>query len=207
MPERMKPLSEEGEQAVLNQLWGELRQNFGVRVSGNLDYSREGGEEKPVYKYAVLGGSNADRLGDAMVAMGKDVVKVTKSGWRPSKKGVEEMLQMLAGKDLGDRIVILYGMDNGVFYEEDEDGDRSLPKPDEKGKYHVVGKVEVATQKQAKGLFCNCLMILDRVKGCRKLLMAPGVRYFREACCVKEGCGYLYIIIHTENSYMYLAQN
>jgi hypothetical protein len=43
MPERMKPLSEEGEQAVLNQLWGELRQNFGIRVSGNLDYSREGG--------------------------------------------------------------------------------------------------------------------------------------------------------------------
>ncbi len=127
MPERMKPLSEEGEQAVLDQLWMELRQNFGIRVSGNLDYSRAGGEEKPVYKYAVLGGSSADRLGDAMVAMGKDVVKVTKSGWRPSKKGVEEMLQLLAGKDLGDRIVILYGMDNGVFYEEDEDGDRSLP--------------------------------------------------------------------------------
>jgi hypothetical protein len=40
-----------------------------------------------VYKYAVLGGSNADRLGDAMIAMGKDVVKITKSGWRPSKKG------------------------------------------------------------------------------------------------------------------------
>jgi hypothetical protein len=97
------------------------------------------------------------------------------------------MLQLLAGKDLGDRIVILYGMDNGVFYEEDKDGDRSLPKPDDKGKYHVVGKVEVAAQKQAKGLFCNCLTILDRVKGCRKLLMAPGVRYFREACCVKEG--------------------
>jgi hypothetical protein len=135
----------------------------------------------------VLGGSNADRLGDAMAAMGKDVVKVTKSGWRPSKKGVEKMLQLLAGKDLGDRIVILYGMDNGVFYEEDEDGDRSLPKPDDMGKYHVVGKVEVATQKQAKGLFCNCLMILDRVKGCRKLLMAPAVRYFREACCVKDG--------------------
>jgi hypothetical protein len=70
---------------------------------------------------------------------------------------------------------------------EDEDGDRSLPKPDDKGKYHIVGKVEVATQKQAKGLFCNCLTILDRVRGCRKLLMAPGVRYFREACCAKEG--------------------
>jgi hypothetical protein len=142
---------------------------------------------KPVYKYAVLRGSNADRLGGAMKAMGKDAVKVTKSGWRPSRKGVEEMLQLMAEKDLEGRFVILYGMDNGVFYEEDEDGDRSLPKQNDKGKYHVSGKVELATQKQAKGLFCNCLVILDRLKGCRKLLMSPGVRYFREACCVKEG--------------------
>ncbi len=47
--------------------------------------------------------------------------------------------------------------------------------------------MELATQKQAKGLFCNCLVILDRLKGCRKLLVSPGVRYFREAYCLKEG--------------------
>jgi hypothetical protein len=187
MPERMKPLSEEGERSVLDHLMDELRVNFGVRVSGSLDYSREGGAVQTVYKYAVLGGSNADRLGDAMTALGKDVIKLTKSGWRPSKKGVEEMLKLMEGQDLSERIIILYGMDNGVFYEEDEDGDRSLPKADEKGKYHVAGKLELATQKQAKGLFCNCLVILDRLKGCRKLLMAAGVRYFREACCMKEG--------------------
>ncbi len=60
-----------------------------------------------VYKYAVWGGSNADRLGDAMIAMGKDVVKITKSGWRPSKKGVEELLKMMEGQDLEGRIIIL----------------------------------------------------------------------------------------------------
>jgi hypothetical protein len=156
-------------------------------VSSCLDHSRVGGVAQVVYKYAVLGGSNADRLGDAMKVMGKDVVKVTRSGWRPSKKGVEDMLRMMDGKDLEGRIIILYGMDNGVFYAEDEDGDRSLPKADEQGKYHVAGKVELATQKQAKVLFGNCLTILERVKGCRKLLMAPGVRYFREACCSNEG--------------------
>ncbi len=43
MPERMKPLSEEGERCVLDLLMDELRVNFGVRVSGSLDYSREGG--------------------------------------------------------------------------------------------------------------------------------------------------------------------
>jgi hypothetical protein len=57
----------------------------------------------------------------------------------------------------------------------------------DKGKYHMKGKVELATMKQAKGLLCNCLVILDKVKGCSKLFVSPGVRYFREACCGKYG--------------------
>jgi hypothetical protein len=45
---------------------------------------------------------------------GKDVIKVMKGGWRPSKKVVAEIVEMMAGLDLEGRIVILYGMDNGV---------------------------------------------------------------------------------------------
>jgi hypothetical protein len=59
-----------------------------------------------VYKNAVLGGSNADRLG---VAMMKDVDKITKSGWRPSKKGVEELLKLMEGQDLEDHHPVWYG--------------------------------------------------------------------------------------------------
>jgi hypothetical protein len=43
MPERMKPLSVEGEKCVMDLLVDELRVNFGVRLSGCLDHSREGG--------------------------------------------------------------------------------------------------------------------------------------------------------------------
>jgi hypothetical protein len=99
---------------------------------------------------------------------------------------VEEMLALMAGKDLDGRIVILYGMDNGVYFAEDEEGDRSQPKPDEKGVYHVKGRVELATEKQAKGLLANCDPILDKVKENRKMLVAPGVRHYREPCCVAE---------------------
>jgi ACT domain-containing protein len=45
--------------------------------------------------------------------VGKGVVKVKKAGWRPSKKGVEEMLQKMSRKELDGCVVILYGMDNG----------------------------------------------------------------------------------------------
>jgi len=96
------------------------------------------------------------------------------------------MLALMAGKDLDGRIVILYGLDNGVYFAEDEEGDRSQPKPDEKGVYHVKGRVELATEKQAKGLLANCDPILDRVSENRKMLVAPGVRHYREPCCVLE---------------------
>jgi hypothetical protein len=125
-------------------------------------------------------------VGDVIKEMGKDVLKITKGGWRPSKKGVDEMVKMMAGKDLEGRTVILYGMDNGVYFEEDEEGDRSQPKPDVKGVYHVKGRVELATEKQARGLMANCDLILDRVKDNRKLLVSPGVRYYREPCCETE---------------------
>jgi hypothetical protein len=51
------------------------------------------------------------------------------------------MLELMKDKDLEGRVVVLYGMDNGVYYEEDEDGDRSLPKAVENVKFHVNGKV------------------------------------------------------------------
>jgi hypothetical protein len=57
------------------------------------------------------------------------------------------MVEKMVGVDLEGRVVIFYGMDNGIYYEEDEDGYRASPRL---MKNHVVGKVELATQKQAK---------------------------------------------------------
>jgi hypothetical protein len=161
MPARMKPLSQEGEKAIVDTLVEELRYNFGVRVSSKLQLSREGRDGKPVTKYAVMGRSNADRVGDVLEERGKDVIKLTKGGWRPSKQGVQDMLEMMGKVKLEGRVIILYGMDNATFYAEDEDGDRALPKPDKDNKYHVVGKVEVATKKQGRGLVHNCEPILE----------------------------------------------
>ncbi len=76
----------------------------------------------------VMGGSNADRVGDMLEERGKDVIKLTKGGWRPSKQGVQDMVEIMGKVDLEGRVVILYGMDNATFYAEDEDGDRALPK-------------------------------------------------------------------------------
>jgi hypothetical protein len=80
MPERMKPLPQEGEKIIVDTLVEELRQNFGVRVSSRLRLSRVGGEGRPVTKYVVMGSSNAGRVGDMLEERGKDVIKLTKGG-------------------------------------------------------------------------------------------------------------------------------
>jgi hypothetical protein len=50
------------------------------------------------------------------------------------------MVEKLGGVVKREEVIILFGLDNGTFYEEDEeDGTRRVPRRDEKGLYHVVG--------------------------------------------------------------------
>jgi hypothetical protein len=63
MPERMLPLTEAGERTLVETLVEELHTNFGVRVSSSIGMTREGGKVQPMFKYAVIGASNADRVG------------------------------------------------------------------------------------------------------------------------------------------------
>jgi hypothetical protein len=74
--------------------------NFGMRLSLNLILDRSAGGEIVVATttYVMLGGSNCDRLGDTLQAMGKRVVKVTQSGWRPTRQAVETMVETIREK-------------------------------------------------------------------------------------------------------------
>ena len=86
-----------------------------------------------------------------------------------------------------DAVIVFWGLDNGLYYQEDEDGDRSLPKKDLKGEYHVRGRLEIGSTKQAKGLLSNCGKILGNFEENRKVIISPTVRYYRAKCCEKEG--------------------
>ncbi len=123
-----------------------------------------------------LGGSNADRLGDVLAHLGYSVVKITKAGWKPTRKGVEEMVEMMGDQISEDAVVIMFGLDNCTFYEENEEGDRSFPKPDKDGHYHVDGRVEVASPRQVKGPMKNCAPIFEKLRRNKKMLLSPTVR-------------------------------
>ncbi len=95
-------------------------------------------------------------------------MKITKAGWKPTRKGVEEMVEMMGDQISEDVVVIMFGLDNCTFCEENEEGDRSFPKPDKDGHYHVDGRVEVASPRQIKGLMKNCAPFSRNSGGTRR---------------------------------------
>jgi hypothetical protein len=189
MPERMEPITEEDEAEVLAMFVTELHNRYGVRVSGKLEGRRDKLDTSSLSEVVCLGGSNADQLGDVLMGMGLNVVKITKPGWKPTKKGVEEMVALMGDMVSKDAVVIVQGMDNATFYEENEEGDRAFPKADKDGHYHVVGRVEVASLMQVKGLVRNCAPIFEKIKYNKNVILSPSVRHFMFTCCdSREHC-------------------
>jgi hypothetical protein len=119
--------------------------------------------------------------------MGKNVMKVTQSGWRPTRQAVETMVETIKENVAKEAVVVLMGMDNMAYYEEDEEGTRRLPRRDEEGTYHVEGKLVMAAPRQVVGLVKNCREVLEEVPDNRKVLFGPGPRYLRGKCCDKPG--------------------
>jgi hypothetical protein len=180
MPARAAPLLPEGEGRIMERLVEDLRRNFGVRVSENLCMDRCVAVQTSATVYRMLGGSHCDRLGDTLAAMGKTVVKLIQSGWRPTRQNVENMVEKLGWEVSKEEVIVLFGLDNGTFSKEDEeDGTRRLPRRDEKGQYHVVGKMVVAAPRQVVGQLKSYREVTDLVNENRKVLVGPGPRYLR----------------------------
>ncbi len=70
--------------------------------------------------------------------MRKTVVKISKKGWRLTKKGVEEMMEQMGDTISRQTVVVFYDLENGFFYEKMETGRK--PKADNES-YHFKGTV------------------------------------------------------------------
>ncbi len=182
-PEYVAPLSEESEKIILTSLVLELRENFGVKISSNLNMSRNRTGVGSATRYLLVGGRNSGILGDMLESIGRKVDKACIKGWRPTKNGVKEMAEQLEKKVTKDSVVIFMGLDNGLYYAEDDDGERTLPKKDKEGKYHVAGQVQLASCKHARNMINNCTQLWEILADLKKVIGGPLVRYFRISCC------------------------
>jgi hypothetical protein len=181
-PKKVAPLDEASERKILLSLAEELRKNYGVKISTNLKLTRVSTGKGSKTRYATVGGSNSDLLGKVMKELGKDVTRFSVSGWRPSRQGAEEMVELLDEQLTKDMVVVFMGLDNGSFYAEDEDGVTSLPwKKD--GKYHVEGRVQVANSRQIGNLVGNCEKVWSKMEENKKIIVSPMARYFWKKCC------------------------
>jgi hypothetical protein len=116
----------------------------------------------------IIGGSNAGQLAECCTALGLDVVKHVKSGWKLNKDSVNKILPELA-KTLATTSknvpVIIQGLDNSAYLGATEDGGMaplSQCVPKDKG-YHAIGALVVASEKsisssvsQLNRLICAC---------------------------------------------------
>jgi hypothetical protein len=190
--EQVAPFPQEVEAAQVLIMRDELEKNFGVTVTRNFDLRRTV-EDGEAADYVVIGGSHGGNLARLLLQKGRKVIDLSEKGMRISAEVVEKLERRIAeaGEDEPavdeDMVVILWVMDNSLYFVEDEDGARYLPKRGDDGKYHIEGQLKLATGKQAVKAMEKLLPLLRLLKKNRKLILVPTPRNVCQACCQDKG--------------------
>ena len=200
MGEQISPFPQELEAMQVRIMREELEVNFGVTVTKNFDLRRNVEVGEPA-EYVVIGGSHGGYLCEAISRKGRKAIDLTEKGMRITAETVAKLETRLAedeGEDESegdemmrekvrdDMVVVLWVMDNSLYFAEDEEGARNLPKRSEDGKYHFEGQVKLASGKQAVKAMERFLPVLRRLKKNRKLIMVPTPRCVCKACCLDK---------------------
>jgi hypothetical protein len=159
MAEQVVPFDQLPEARVIMTMREELLENFGVKVSRNLDLRRHpcAGEEAD---YVVIGGSNAKSIGAVLHTKGRSVIQLTEKGMRVGPTTAENLSKQIAEHVDESMVIILMVTDNMAYLVETEEGESHLPKKDDGGKWHVDGQVKLASAKQVRKILQKFLPVL-----------------------------------------------
>jgi hypothetical protein len=135
--------------------------------------------------FLIVGSSNAARLSRALNEAGYTVCKILNSNWRITKESCETLAatvaQTIQQEEPG--AVILHLLDASYYYTKSPDGSRTLPQKMADGKYHVCGKLVLASAETQNDHLQALKAILDVVVKRPCLVMSPIPRYVTEGCC------------------------
>jgi hypothetical protein len=196
MGEQIAPCPQEVEALQIRTMRDELEVNFGVTVTKNFDLRRRV-DVGDAADYVIIGGSHGGNLCQVISKKGRRVINLTERGMRITPETVAKLETKLAEAegaegDSGelrveeDMVVVLWVMDNSLYFAEDEDGARNLPKRSEDGKFHIEGQVKLASGRQASKAMERFLPVLRRLKKNRKLILVPTPRFVCNACCTDK---------------------
>jgi hypothetical protein len=196
LPLEMPAIPPGAEKLFIHSLIEELNSGCGAGLDPDPNLSRSkqrpamysalrlGGVEKGLF----IGGSNADKLANAVSTLGMDVYRLVKSGWKISKDAVDQLLPDLRNVlNLlpADTPIILFCLDNSAFMGATEEGSLTPMSKSVKGdkKYHAVGDLVVAPE-QSIGFALEQLKRILEVCGDHPVyILCPLPRYFTFPCC------------------------
>jgi len=136
----------------------------------------------------IIGGSIATNLANAAAALGLDVYKHTRSGWKLSKENVDNLLPDLKdtlGSVPPDTPVVLFCLDNSCFMGLNEDGSMNPISKCVEGDngYHVKGALVVAPDRSLRQALEQKKRIIAECGNHPVFVISPWLRYARCLCC------------------------
>jgi hypothetical protein len=140
----------------------------------------------------IIGGSNAGQLADCCTALGLDVVKHFKSGWKTNKDSVDKILPDLL-KTLSQTPVnvpiIIQGLDNSSYFGTTEDGGMaplSQCVPKDKG-FHAVGALVVAPERSISSTVTQLNRLISACGDRQGFILSVMPRFIIRPCCDHPG--------------------
>jgi hypothetical protein len=187
-PEKIQPLSENGEKFWIGHLVGEVNREMRLGLATSVSFGRTLSSIKRIREdvgpitVVTVGASNAGKTAAAFKRKGVRVSSLGKPGWKVTEKEVDDLLHELSQSAAGAGILVLHCLDSSCFYVLEKDGSMSIPKVGSDGVYHITGKVVVARGPQLENLLDLLRPVLDDRKDLLTFVVSPLVRYL-EACC------------------------
>jgi hypothetical protein len=100
---------------------------------------------------------------------------------------VRELTELILTTDEKRTIVVYQVFDYVSLMVKKSDGSRSLPDKGQDGRYHVEGKLDIASREEAKRMVSKAIPLLRAGGQCRKIILTPAARFKCNPCCYTKG--------------------
>jgi hypothetical protein len=187
-------MSAESESALYKPLFEGLNVLYKWDIDTTPSISRDNpssSQTQPVRQIPsiMIGGSNANRLREAMGHMGKEVVDITSGGWSLTPANLQTVKCLIQAEcdTKPESPVIIYGLDNSCFMCLTSAGQLSpITKSTVDNKYHVDGDLAITPTILLKPMF-DTLSEIVAICGSRLVyILTPLPRYVLVPCCFKD---------------------
>jgi hypothetical protein len=193
LPESALPLSKVAEKDLVNTLLAMLNDAFDANLDLDPCLSRDINEineqrasdtaEKLIL---VIGSSHAANVAHALELQGANVRYLTDRGWKLSVDSINHAVKSLTELECLPDLILIQVLDKNTFFVVKEDGTLSLPAKGKDKKFHVAGKLRVATKEHMCSVLKTLKPLLDALPSVSKAMILPVPRYCYKKCCNDE---------------------